>query len=475
MAKKVMSFLAFISTDMAALILSFLLAYSIRSEILASLSFKFKAISLLPFSNFLNHYYLAIVWIIIFAHEKLYTKRFPFWEEVRILLKSATISFVLIMVMIFISRRQVQFSRTVIVLAWLLSLFLFPLFRFLIKSLLAKLNIWEKKLIILGANETGFLVLKNIKKNPTMGYKIVGFLDDHPEKIGRKFHGVDVIGAISDLENIVRANNSKDIIISLPDLSREKLFRLLQTCEEASESMWLIPQTGDLITTGIEMERLGQVLALNIKKNLEKPWNIFIKSAFDKIMTLILIVAFLPVFLVIAVAIKLDSKGPIFFLQKRLGRRKKEFTLFKFRSMYINGDNKLREYLTDNPTAREEWDKYRKLKNHDPRVTGVGRIIRKYSLDEFPQLFNVVFGKMSLVGPRPYLIEELKGKDSFKNRIAKVKPGITGLWQVSGRSEVLFEERISIDDYYVRNWCLWLDLIILLKSLKVFFSSKGAY
>jgi undecaprenyl-phosphate galactose phosphotransferase len=163
------------------------------------------------------------------------------------------------------------------------------------------------------------------------------------------------------------------------------------------------------------------------------------------------------------------------FKQQRVGEKKSLFTLFKFRSMYVDGNSRLQQYLSDSPIAQEEWKKYKKLKSYDPRVTRVGRIIRKYSLDEIPQLFNIVLGKMSLVGPRPYLIEELKGKAAFTGRIAKVKPGITGLWQVSGRSEVFFEERIGLDDYYIRNWTLWLDIVILLRSLKALFSGEGAY
>jgi undecaprenyl-phosphate galactose phosphotransferase len=143
--------------------------------------------------------------------------------------------------------------------------------------------------------------------------------------------------------------------------------------------------------------------------------------------------------------------------------------------MHVDGDSRLQDYLKDHPEAREEWEKYKKLKSSDPRVTRVGRIIRKSSLDELPQLFNIISGKMSLVGPRPYLSEELLGKESFVDRIAKAKPGITGLWQVSGRSELSFEERTALDDYYIRNWTLWLDLVILFRSIKVLFSGKGAY
>jgi Undecaprenyl-phosphate galactose phosphotransferase WbaP len=239
--------------------------------------------------------------------------------------------------------------------------------------------------------------------------------------------------------------------------------------------MWLIPRAGDFISEGVEIEVLGNVLTLYIKKNLAKPWNILTKTVFDILLTSVLIILLMPVFAVVAIAIKLDSKGPIIFLQKRLGKDKRDFSVFKYRSMYVDSENKLNFYLSSNQEAREQWEKYKKLKNNDPRVTRVGRIIRRYSIDELPQLFNVIQGKMSLIGPRPYLPEELIGKDTFKDIIARVKPGITGLWQISGRSELPFETRIDLDEFYIRNWSLWLDFSIFLKSVKVMFSRKGAY
>lgn len=308
-----------------------------------------------------------------------------------------------------------------------------------------------------------------------MGYEVLGFLDNDSKKIGRKFSGIEVIGPISELENITNVFQSKDIMITTPHLPRKELKELLLKCESISESMWLIPRSGDFITEGVEIEVLGDVLTLYIKKNLMKPWNIFIKTVFDRFLTLILVVSLLPIFLIIAIAIKLDSKGPVIFVQKRLGHRKEMFNLWKFRSMYIDCDLKLDEYLSKNQKAKVDWRKYKKLKSDDPRVTRVGKFIRKLSLDELPQLFNVLSGKMSLVGPRPYLIQELEGKESFIIKITKVRPGISGLWQISGRSELPFEERLALDEYYIRNWSLWFDIIILLKSLKVLFSSKGAY
>jgi undecaprenyl-phosphate galactose phosphotransferase len=143
--------------------------------------------------------------------------------------------------------------------------------------------------------------------------------------------------------------------------------------------------------------------------------------------------------------------------------------------MYIDADHRLEAHLKKDPISIEEWQRYKKLKNNDPRVTRVGKIIRRYSLDELPQLFNVLQGKMSLAGPRPYITEEIEKLDAFMTIIGRVKPGITGLWQTSGRSELSFEERIALDKFYVHNWSLWLDIVILLKSMRVPFSKKGAY
>jgi undecaprenyl-phosphate galactose phosphotransferase len=239
--------------------------------------------------------------------------------------------------------------------------------------------------------------------------------------------------------------------------------------------MWLIPRSGDFITEGVDLEILGNVLSLYIKKNLAKPWNIFIKTAFETCLTVLVTIPLIPVFLIIALAIRIDSPGRAVFTQQRIGHKKKTFNLFKFRSMHMHNEDILQKYLSENSEARKEWEQFKKLKNSDPRVTRVGKVIRRYSLDELPQLFNILRGEMSLVGPRPYLAEELEDKDFFKERISLVRPGITGLWQISGRSEIPFQERISLDEYYIRNWSLWLDITILLKSMKVWLSKEGAY
>lgn len=475
MLKKFISFSTLIICDLVSLFICFSLAFTLRSYILPLIFNTYIPTPVWPIENFRTHYYMAFLWVFIFAYENLYTKRFPRWEETFILIKGTTISFALVMILIFITKKELQFSRAVIVLAWGLSLFIFPLSRYLTKLILIKLKLWKKKLLIIGANPLGFNVVKSIRQNKSMGYEIIGFLDDDPQAIGKTYDGIQVIAPISRLEEVSLERNSKDIFIALPHLSKDDLSGLLQKCEKTGESMRIVPRIGDLITTGVEAESLGQVLTLNVKNNLAKPWNILIKNLYDLASTFVLTTLLLPLFAVISIAIKLDSKGPVFFVQKRTGKNKKVFRIIKFRSMYVNSDAELNDFLNHNSHVQQEWAKYRKIKGHDPRVTRVGKVIRKFSLDELPQVFNVLRGEMSLVGPRPYLPEELEEKEHFGEMVARVKPGLTGLWQISGRNALPFSERMTMDEYYIRNWSLWLDMVIFLKTIRVFFSGKGAF
>lgn len=473
--KKIFSFVFLILSDTVVVFFSFILAYLIRAHILPHIFSVYEKIPLYPLFYYMKHFYVMVIWICIFAYERLYTKRYSFWEEVKVILKSTTIASFFVMVTIFLTKSQVQFSRTIIVLMWFFSLILFPLFRYLTKTELFKLNIWKKNLIIIGANKASSLLIEGVKKNKTTGYEFVGIVVEDTKDIKPEFQGLSILGTLSELTDIIKIYNSKDIVITLPKVQRDELKKIIKELEYISESIWLVPRSEDLITTGVETEIIGQILTLNIKKNLEKPWNILIKLIFDKVLSLILLIVFFPLFLIISLAIRLESKGPVIYKQKRVGLGGKQFNFFKFRSMYRNNDDILYEYLKTNPRAKEEWTRYKKLKNYDPRVTRVGKILRKYSLDELPQIINVLLGDMSLVGPRPYLYEEIKGNHMFSNIIFRVKPGITGLWQISGRNRLLFDTRIVIDEHYIRNWSLWMDIIILMKSVTVVLSGKGAY
>lgn len=473
--KKLIALFCLVLSDLLVIFFSFALAHILRGKILVSVRPEFAALPLPPLLFYLSHFYMALVWILVFANAKLYTKRYPVWVELKMLVKAATFSSLVVMIVIFLTRTERLFSRAVVILAWLISLFLFPLFRLTAKRLLVVLDIWKKKLIVVGVHPTGVSVIRNIRKYKTMGYEVVAIIDDDPQNIGKSIAGIKILGPFSRLDDIVRMYRSKDIVVTTPHLSRNKLREIISKCEAVSDSMWMIPRSGDFITEGVEIELLGDILSLHVKRNLDKPWNIFIKAVFGKTVSALLLLVFSPVFVLIALAVKLDSKGPVFFTQKRIGRNLKEFNLYKFRSMYIDNQGILQDYLNSHPQARQEWEKFRKLKNYDPRITRVGRIIRGTSLDELPQLINVLEGKMNLVGPRPYLPEEVADKEQITRIITRVNPGITGPWQVGGRSDVSFLERLKIDENYIRNWSLWFDIVILIKSAWTVISRHGAF
>nr|HID59190.1 hypothetical protein [Desulfobacterales bacterium] len=198
-----------------------------------------------------------------------------------------------------------------------------------------------------------------------------------------------------------------------------------------------------------------------------------VKRGLEIVFSLLALLLLAPIMLAIAIAVKLSSPGPIFFADRRLGREGRYFYCLKFRTMFVNSDEILEKHLANNSSAHEEWEEYAKLKSFDPRVTKMGRFLRRHSLDEFPQLINLLRGEMVLIGPRPYLPEELNKMDEHADIILKATPGITGLWQVSGRNELTFEDRLEIDAWYVRNRSLWLDLLLLFKTFKVVLEGKG--
>ena len=474
MLKKIIAFFSLVLADFLALLLSFYLAFLLRNEVLVDL---FPSLLQRPtfFSLYLAKFYIFIIWVGVFLYEKLYTKRFSFWEETRLLLKSSSIAFGLIMILVFITQEYFYYSRLIIFLAWALSLVFLPVFRYLTKLFLIKISCWRKRVIIIGPLQRCSDLIKAIQQNRTLGYEIVGCLTNIPAEIGRSLLGIRVLGHLDEIEQWKLKTLFEDIIVTLPDIPRDKMITLLKRWEQISDTIRYIPRTGDLITTGIEIENIGKTLALTVRKNLHKPWNLAIKYAFEYFLSIIILILFLPWAFLIGLAIKLDSPGPVFFIQERIGKRGRKIKLIKFRTMFVNADNRLATYLKNNPAARREWEEFRKLRSHDPRVTRVGRFLRRHSLDEVPQVINVLKGEMSLVGPRPYLPEEWVEINPFQSIIQQVRPGITGLWQISGRSNVSFKERLTIDEDYIRNWSLWQDIVILLKTFKVSLLGEGAF
>lgn len=430
---------------------------------------------ILPFFAFLTSLYFLIPWTLAFAEARLYTRRALFWSETRQVLRACTLAALFAVFLSFAIRSAGEMSRLVIFGMWLATLVVVPIVRHNTKRFLIAAGLWGKRVLILGAGETGLQVCERIRAHPVLGYEPVAFVDDDPEKIGQPQSGITVRGPLTAIPELVRELAVKDVVVAMPRLSREQLLHVIAACEGHVESIRLVPDMFGLATVGVETEDLDGMLLLNMRWNLAKPWNIALKRGFDLAVATLTALVLSPFLLLAAVAIRIDSPGPILYRQRRLGRGWGEFRCMKFRTMYRDNEERLRVYLERTPAAGEEWRRFAKLKSYDPRVTRVGRLLRRFSFDELPQLLNVWRAEMSLVGPRPYLPREAERMGDFAQTILKAPPGISGLWQVSGRNELTFDQRLRLDEYYVRNWSLWLDIIVLVKTIGAVIQRRGAY
>lgn len=420
-----------------------------------------------------NYYWIFPLWLLIFAYNGAYSKRFTFWDEVKALWNSSFFISIAMFTILFIGKLGGSFSRSVILTVSLLSLLFFPPIRIMVKRFLYSVDLLKRKIIIVGTGETALKSLSIIKKEKNLGYEVAAFISekkDHP----RQIEGIRVHGYIEKLERYIRRCSIHDVLIACPELKKEKLLEIINKIQHKAENTLYMPDLGGVAVLGTETRHFlqEQSLVIEFKNSLSRPLNYCTKRLFDYFLASMLSVLLIIPILVLALMVKLTSRGPAFFKQKRIGRGGRTFSCIKFRTMYLDADDKLDQILSSNPEARKEWLKYWKLKD-DPRVTRFGRFLRVSSLDELPQVFNVLKGEMSLIGPRPYLEREWKYLRPFKETILSVPPGATGLWQVSGRNGRSFDERLALDSWYVKNWNLWLDFVVLLKTVYVIFKKEG--
>ncbi len=365
-----------------------------------------------------------------------------------------------------------QWSRGVLLLTMLFTLVIPPLLEALLRKHLIANGICGVPVIILGAGNVGSLVAAQLKKRTDLGFVPVAILDDDSRKWGTQIHGFPVIGPIELIRHL--EGRAKVVLVAIPSLHREKLAELVQTL--SFPSIIIVPDLLGIQSLWITSRDLGGVLGLEVRKNLLVPSNRILKRMLDYGVALPLALLSLPFVLICAAWIKVVSRGPALFKQEREGNGGKRFTVYKLRTMFPDAERLLEEYLHDHPEEKLIWLRFYKLKK-DPRVLpGIGWFLRRYSLDELPQLWNVLRGDMSLVGPRPFPFYHLSSfPNNFRALRTSVMPGLTGLWQVSDRSDgdVVVQERE--DTYYIRNWSLWLDVYILLQTVKRVLLPRGAY
>lgn len=430
---------------------------------------------ILPLADSVAHLYAFVPWMLTFGAARLYTRRAMFWDEVRRVFYACTAATLLAVALSFAGRHAGSLSRLVIAGTWLTTIAAVPLGRHRAKRLLAAVGLWNKRILVIGGGDSGARVCGRLRANPELGYEPVAFVDDDPRTIGRVLAGLPVRGPLSTIPQLVRELDVTDVVVAMPDLPRERLLHVISLCEGHVRSIRLMPDLFSLASVGVEAEDLDGVLLLHMRWNLAKPGNRFAKRTFDLIVSAVAALVLAPLWGATALAIRFDSRGPVLFVQERIGRGRRPFRCLKFRTMYVDGEERLRAELAAHPRRRVEWERYAKLRSHDPRVTRVGRLLRRFSLDELPQLVNVWRGEMTLVGPRPYVASEIERAGDLAETVLKAPPGITGLWQVSGRNNLPFEQRLRLDEYYVRNWSLWLDAVVLLKTAGAVLRGRGAY
>ena len=394
-------------------------------------------------------------------------------EELRRLTLATSLVYLVLAAGTFLFKEGNNYSRAVLLGAWMLSVALVPLARALVRHVAAHRPWWGYPVVVLGAGKTGRMVIRALKRNPGLGFKPVAILDDNPDKHG-SLEGVPVVGGVELAPALAAELRVRHAIVAMPGVPREKLLGILESYGRIFPHIIIIPDLFGFSSLWVTAKDLGGVLGLELRQRLLLKGPQLIKRAIDFVLASAGGLLALPLFAVIALWIRLDSPGPVFYLQERLGKDGKRFLAVKFRTMYQDAEERLSQILAHDPVFREEYEMFHKLRN-DPRVTRAGRFLRKLSLDELPQLWNVLKGEMSLVGPRAYLPRELPAMAGSERIILRVLPGVTGLWQVSGRNEISFGGRLEIDTYYVRNWSIWLDLYILARTAWVVIFGRGAY
>lgn len=427
----------------------------------------------IKFSVFGPNKIFALFLIFVFWYQEQYTKRRPIWEDFYLLFKTIFVFAIIQLVFNYFISHFV--FKLMYLLFWIILIVILPIFRIIIKLLMIKLNIWYRNVYIIGNLEIAKDTIGIINENIFLGYKILGYIPlDEIDKIQKHQLAIDIL----TLNNLFEDKNNKiiEVILTIATKDIVTYATLINKLQMKFNLVSIIPDIYGLPLYGAELNHFigKEQLFLRLQNNLGRRLNRIVKRIFDIIISLILLVLLLPVFIIISVLIKFTSpKDPICYKHRRIGFNGKEFYCLKFRTMHVNSKDILLEILK-NPNIKNEWEKNLKLKN-DPRITKIGKILRIFSLDEFPQLLNVFSGEMSLVGPRPIIKDEIKKYGDNFYYYTLVKPGITGLWQISGRNDVDYTNRINFDVWYVKNWSLWYDLVILIKTIQVVFKRTGAY
>lgn len=459
--------------DVLLINVAFILAYWVRYDLQL-----FRAVD--PANDVPYQVYLpfagifTLLLILAYRQQGIYRLRrqISWFDEFYAIINGTATGTIITIVFIFLYRSSF-YSRIIFLYAGLLSVILLGIGRLLKVSLLRRMRrqgIGTRRVLIVGAGEVARTVMRAVVANPECGYNIIGFLDDNPAKgetdIGR-FKG---LGSNDNLPHILQEEEIEEVIITLPWQYHRKIMSIMAQCERKNIRTQIVPDLFQMTLNQMHVEEIAGVPMIGIKEVAISSLNQLIKRTIDLVFSAVVLVVAGPLMALIALMIKLESPGPVLFPQERVGKNGRRFTLYKFRSM-IEGAEHQQEALRDLNEADGPLFKIR----DDPRATRLGKWLRRLSLDELPQLYNVLRGEMSLIGPRPPIPAEVEQYQEWHKRRLEISPGITGLWQVSGRSELTFDEMALLDIYYIENWSLGMDIKILLQTIPRVVLGNGAY
>ncbi len=417
-----------------------------------------------PFSVYLNVLPLVVfLWIVGNSSFGLYQRirSKTGLEELMKILKADFMGLLILMAMGFLFK-EYDFGRSVVLLTGITNLVFLFLGRWIFRRYerhLIKRGKGVVKAVIIGAGTTGIRALQKITDNPDIGYEVVGFLDDDPLKQGQKIGKVPVLGPLSSLREVVQKYNVDEVIFAIPSLPHKRILSLIMEVDNLDLTIRVVSDLFGVLAHETNIDLIEDFPIFDLKGGQAGPFYDIAKRIFDLTFATLGLILSLPLWLIIAIAIKLDSPGPVIFKQERVGKDGKIFTMYKFRTMY-----------KDTPKFS-----YAPSDKSDPRITSIGKFLRSTSLDELPQLINVIKGEMSLVGPRPEMPFIVEQYEEWQRKRLEVLPGITGLWQILGRKDIPLHENLEYDFYYIKNRSFWLDLTIILKTVPVLIKRKGAY
>ncbi|WP_114193571.1 undecaprenyl-phosphate galactose phosphotransferase WbaP [Edaphovirga cremea] len=424
-------------------------------------------------ARFISHAILSLLCVGWFwVRLRHYSYRKPFWFELKEIFRTILIFAILDLALVAFSKWH--FSRYVWVFTWTFALILVPLARAITKRTLNKFGLWQKHTIIIGSGKNACDAYAALQSEEVLGFAISGFFSSG-KKCEKQMFGVPIITSEQELWRVSDTEHTQFIVALEFDehVLRDQWLKTL--AKNGCRSVSVIPTLRGVPLYGTDMSFIfsHEVMILRVSNNLAKRTSRIVKRTFDIVGSVMILTMLSPVLLILAYLVSKDG-GKSIYGHERIGRNGEKFKCLKFRSMVTNSQEVLKNLLENDAQAREEWDKDFKLKN-DPRITRVGKFIRKTSLDELPQLLNVLKGEMSLVGPRPVIEKELERYAGDVDYYLMAKPGITGLWQVSGRNDVDYDTRVYFDAWYVKNWTLWNDIAILFKTINVVLKRDGAY